>query len=142
MFRNKVLFFVPKVFSSSSIHYISSLSCFSTAGKNLYQLLGVPQSASQAEIKAAYYKLAKKYHPDVNHGGEDMFKSINSAYETLSDASKRRNYDDRIRYSSTGSSSNSSSRSQSSYSSGFRQQQQQSQSQSQYQQQYNQQSQQ
>ena len=81
---------------------------FGTYNKNFYQVLGIPQSASPAEIKSAYYKLAKQHHPDVNKGGEETFKAISTAYETLSDNSKKRQYDDTLRYSSTSTSSSSS----------------------------------
>jgi molecular chaperone DnaJ len=66
------------------------------ATKDLYGVLGVPRGASEKEVRAAYRKLARKYHPDVNPGdkaAEDRFKEINSAYEVLSDADKRRKYD-------------------------------------------------
>ena len=64
--------------------------------KDLYASLGVTKSASADEIKSAYRKLAKQYHPDANPGdaaAEAKFKEINVAYETLSDATKRANYD-------------------------------------------------
>ncbi|MDB2562516.1 DnaJ domain-containing protein [Sulfurimonas sp.] len=63
--------------------------------KSLYKTLEVSESASEAEIKKAYRKLARQYHPDVNKdaGAEDKFKEINSAYEILSDKEKKRQYD-------------------------------------------------
>jgi len=63
---------------------------------NLYETLGVDKTASQDEIKKAYRKQAMKYHPDKNKGdtvAEKKFKDINSAYQTLSDTSKRKQYD-------------------------------------------------
>ena len=63
---------------------------------NLYQTLGVDKTATQDEIKKAYRKQAMKYHPDKNKGdtsAEKKFKDVNSAYQTLSDESKRKQYD-------------------------------------------------
>lgn len=63
--------------------------------KSLYETLGVSESASESEIKKAYRKLARQYHPDVNKdpGAEEKFKEINSAYEILSDSQKKAQYD-------------------------------------------------
>lgn len=64
--------------------------------KNYYEILGVDKKASQDEIKAAYRKLAMKYHPDRNQGNAEAaerFKEINEANETLSDQQKRAAYD-------------------------------------------------
>ena len=63
---------------------------------DLYQVLGVSRDASAAEIKKAYRQLVRKYHPDANPGNkeaEEHFKKINQAYEVLSDAQKRAQYD-------------------------------------------------
>lgn len=63
--------------------------------KSLYETLEVKESASADEIKKAYRKLARKYHPDVNKEAkaEDKFKEINAAYEVLSDKEKKQQYD-------------------------------------------------
>jgi curved DNA-binding protein len=63
--------------------------------KDYYDILGVKPDASEAEIKSAYRKLARKYHPDKNKdaGAEEKFKAINEANEVLKDAEKRRSYD-------------------------------------------------
>ena len=57
-----------------------------------YEILGVTKQASQDEIKKAFHKLAHKYHPDKG-GDEKKFKEINEAYQVLSDAQKRQQYD-------------------------------------------------
>lgn len=69
-----------------------------TPGKALdfYSVLGVKRTATEKEIRAAYRKLARQWHPDVNPGNneaEEKFKRINAAYEVLSDADKRKKYD-------------------------------------------------
>ena len=64
---------------------------------DFYQRLGVAKTASQDDIKKAFRKLARKHHPDKNAGdkaSEEKFKEINQAYETLSDAEKRKQYDE------------------------------------------------
>ena len=64
--------------------------------RDYYQTLGVKKSASQDDIKKAYRKLARKYHPDVNPddpNAEEKFKNINEAYQVLSDEEKRKKFD-------------------------------------------------
>ena len=63
--------------------------------KDYYKILGVSRDVDSAAIKQAYRRLARKYHPDVNHekGAEDKFKDLQEAYEVLRDDEKRRSYD-------------------------------------------------
>lgn len=63
--------------------------------KDYYEVLGVPKTASQDEIKSAFRKLAKKYHPDVSkeENAAEKFKEAQEAYAVLSDENKRRQYD-------------------------------------------------
>src|SRR5512132_3868364 len=64
-------------------------------GSDYYKVLGVDKKASQEDIKKAYRKLARQYHPDTNKdaGAEERFKQISEAYDTLGDSEKRKKYD-------------------------------------------------
>jgi curved DNA-binding protein len=65
--------------------------------RDYYEVLGVPRTASEEEIKKAFRKLARQYHPDVakdKKGAENKFKEINEAYEVLGDPAKRKKYDE------------------------------------------------
>jgi len=65
--------------------------------KDYYQILGVPRTASEADIKKSFRRLAREYHPDVakdKKKAEEKFKEINEAYEVLSDPAKRKKYDE------------------------------------------------
>ena len=64
--------------------------------KNLYHVLGVSKDAADSEIKSAYRKLARKYHPDLNKDDKaaaEKFKEISCAYDVLGDKEKRKKYD-------------------------------------------------
>src|SRR5918999_269928 len=66
--------------------------------RDYYDVLGLKKGASEADIKSAFRKQARKYHPDVNpddKAAEEKFKEINEAYEVLSDPEKRKRYDER-----------------------------------------------
>ena len=66
------------------------------AQKDYYKTLEVERSATEQDIKSAYRRLARKYHPDMNQNNpqsEDRFKEINEAYEVLGDTEKRQKYD-------------------------------------------------
>ena len=78
--------------TSSSVRHFSSGS----QKRDFYEVLGVSRSATKAEIKKSYYKLAKQYHPDSNKGDDkaaDKFKEVTEAYEILSDDEQRQRYD-------------------------------------------------
>ena len=65
--------------------------------RDYYKVLGVERGATEAEIKTAYRKLARKYHPDVNPNNKDAerkFKEANEAYQVIGDAEKRKKYDE------------------------------------------------
>ncbi len=67
------------------------------AKRDLYEILGVSRTASAEDIKKAYRKLARKYHPDINPGkkeAEERFKELSFAYDVLSDKDKRKLYDE------------------------------------------------
>ncbi len=59
-----------------------------------YKVLGVSETATDKELRRAYRKLAKQYHPDSNPGSEDRFKAVSAAYDVLGDADKRKEYDE------------------------------------------------
>lgn len=75
-------------------HFVPN-RCFSSESDKIdhYGTLDINSNANQREIKNAYYKLSKQYHPDRNPGAADKFKKINEAYEVLSDVDTRRDYD-------------------------------------------------
>ena len=64
--------------------------------RDYYEILGIPRNASSDDIKSAFRKLARQYHPDVSKepNAEEKFKEINEAYEVLGDADKRKKYDE------------------------------------------------
>src|ERR1700733_16079390 len=66
-----------------------------TQQKDYYAILGISSGASLADIKKAYRKLAKQYHPDVNHDSDaaERFRELTEAYDTLTDPDRRRRYD-------------------------------------------------
>ena len=62
--------------------------------KDYYKVLGVPEKATEAELRRAYRKLAKQHHPDAHPGSEERFKEISAAYDVLGDPDKRKEYDE------------------------------------------------
>ena len=89
-YNNKNLLFNKNL---SSHHFIHTTT--PSSKRDHYDVLGVSKSASQSDIKKAYYKLAKTLHPDVNkdEGATEKFAELQDAYDTLSDAEKRQAYD-------------------------------------------------
>jgi len=65
--------------------------------KDYYRVLGVSDTASQKDVKSAYRKLSRQYHPDTNSGdkgAEERFKEVSAAYDVIGDAEKRKEYDE------------------------------------------------
>lgn len=80
-------------------HHVQQTSYCTYSAFNFYHVLGLEDSATQAQIKSAYYKLSKQYHPDRNKGSKDsqeMFSKINEAYSVLGNSKLRRRYDQGI----------------------------------------------
>uniref|UniRef100_A0A1J3DXC9 Chaperone protein DnaJ n=1 Tax=Noccaea caerulescens TaxID=107243 RepID=A0A1J3DXC9_NOCCA len=95
MFSNGSLPFLSMAGMSRNMHPRRGSRFTVRADADYYSVLGVSKNATKAEIKSAYRKLARSYHPDVNKdsGAEDKFKEISNAYEILSDDEKRSLYD-------------------------------------------------
>lgn len=94
-FSKTILFKRPPIHHH---YFIKSFATFAFSNnKNYYLTLGIPRTASQTEIKDAYYKLAKQHHPDIAKGNAERFKEINEAYEILSDTQKKTEYDSSLR---------------------------------------------
>ncbi|XP_071480431.1 dnaJ homolog subfamily A member 3, mitochondrial-like [Diadema antillarum] len=94
MTKSKVSFHPIK--TNVSCRDIHTSSAVLAGKKDLYEVLGVPKTATQKEIKKAYYELAKKYHPDRNKGNPDAsrkFAEVAEAYEVLGDDTRRKEYD-------------------------------------------------
>jgi len=86
--------FSYKLYMGNETKTIRSFS--SNSKRDLYEVLGVSRSSNKAEVKKAYFKLAKQYHPDTNNDDEtaaEKFKEATAAYETLSDDKQRQLYD-------------------------------------------------
>lgn len=110
MFLNKINFPLNSIRKCKNIFIYKfnkrSIMDFDTQ-KDYYKILGVDSKASEKEIKIAYHKLAKKYHPDLNNGKtSEAFKEMSNAYDILSDANKKKQYDDSRNIFSNNDSSN------------------------------------
>lgn len=81
------------VFSGDSRGRFLSTTAANAAARDYYEILGVPRNASAAEVKKAYYRLAKAHHPDTSSGDAAMFAQVSAAYDVLSDEKKRAVYD-------------------------------------------------
>src|SRR6476469_9762803 len=79
----------------SPAHPLTPSGGYMAAKRDYYEVLGITRNASQDDIKKAFRRLARQYHPDVNKesGADSMFKEINEANEVLSDPEKRALYD-------------------------------------------------
>lgn len=83
-----------RVFSTST----TTEAKINYAHKTYYQILQVDTAVPDKKLKIAYLKLAKQYHPDVYHGvNQDHFKKVSEAYNTLKNAKKRSEYDNKIK---------------------------------------------
>uniref|UniRef100_A0A1B6DVX8 J domain-containing protein n=1 Tax=Clastoptera arizonana TaxID=38151 RepID=A0A1B6DVX8_9HEMI len=88
---------IPKVNLCTSSHFRKYVMTADSKNKTLYNSLGISPSASQKEIKAAYYKLSTLYHPDKNHSkSSDVFIDISLAYEVLSNHESKQKYDNEL----------------------------------------------
>ena len=84
------------VMNSRLVRYFSNIGQQAAFSKDLYKILGVTKTTDKAGIKAAYTKLVKQHHPDLNKatGSDQMIKDINLAYMVLSNEDKKKEYDD------------------------------------------------
>lgn len=89
----KFLIFNKPQRSLKKYRQITLCKYYSQGRKNYYEVLNIHPNASLVEIKTAYYRLAKKYHPDIDKKSEEYFKTINLAYETLKNNESRKKYD-------------------------------------------------
>lgn len=80
------------IITSSRLRFLFSVKLYN-AEKNYYQVLTISEKADTSEIKKAFRNLAKKYHPDSVNGKEEKFKEVNEAYQVLSNATVKQEYD-------------------------------------------------